>query len=92
MEVLLTSILKNLNFCSICSDFRAQGVFFFQTKFVFLTGYFDRIFLQHSKGTVVLSLNLKRFHLWSFFVKLWGLKIVALVNLKRLALDTISCY
>ena len=32
-------------------------------------------FLCHSKIIVVLSLNLKKiFHLWSFFVKLWGFK------------------
>ena len=53
-----------------CSDFRYEsngifvlgvGFFFLQTNFDFLTSHFDGIFLYHSKGIVVLSLNLKRY-------------------------------
>ena len=52
-----------------CSDFRnkSNGIFllgvdfFLHTNFDFLTSLFDKIFLYHSKGFVVLSFNLKRF-------------------------------
>ena len=44
---------------------RSGGFFFLQTNFDFLTNHFydilDGIVLYHSKGIVVLSLNLKRY-------------------------------
>ena len=55
-----------------CSDYRIESngvfvlgvVFFLQTKFDFYLAIFDGIcFLYHSKGIVVLSLNLKFFFL-----------------------------
>ena len=49
------------------------SVFFLQTHFDFLTSHFWRSFLYNSKGNVV-QLNFEKiFHLWSFFVRLWGI-------------------
>ena len=44
---------------SCCSDFRNESNRKFVLGLVFLLAIFDGIFLYHSKGTVVLSLNLQ---------------------------------
>ena len=57
-------------------------VFFLQTNFDFLNAIFDRIFLYHSKASVVLSSNLKRFFTCGHFLLSYGdLKIAILANL-----------
>ena len=69
--------------CNFCSDFRyeSNGIFvlgvgfFLQTIFDFLTSHFWRNFFISIKRYCCLELNFEKiFHLWSFFVKLWGFK------------------
>ena len=65
------------------SDFRYESngifvigwVFFLQTGFDFLTSHFWQNFLISFKKYCCLELKLENiFHLWLFFVKLWGFK------------------
>ena len=60
-------------------------VFFFRHDF--LTNHFDGIFLYHSKGIVVLSLNLNRYFSCDHFRSYGGLKIAILANLGQLTRD-----
>ena len=65
-------------------------VFFLQTNFDFLTSHFWRNFLYHSKGIVVLSLNLRRYFTCDHFSCSYeGLKITILANLGQLTRDII---
>ena len=66
---------------NFCSDFRYENngifvlgwVFFLQTNFDFLTSHFWRIFFIWFESYCYLELKFEKiFHLWSFFVKLWG--------------------
>ena len=69
---------------SCCSDFRYEsngifvlgvGFFFLQTNFDFLTSHFWRNFFISFESYCCLELKFEKiFHLWSFFVKLWGFK------------------
>ena len=59
---------------NFCSDFRYEsngifvlGVGFFSSDKFFLTSHFWRIFLNHWKGIIVLSLNLKRYFTCDYF-------------------------
>ena len=75
-----------------CSDFRyeSNGIFVLGWVFFFrqISTIFDRIFLYHSKGIVVLSLNLKRYFTCDHFLKSYGgLKIAILANLGQLTRD-----
>ena len=65
-------------------------VFFLRTNFDFLTSNFYGIFLYHSKGIVVLSLNSKRYFACDHFSYSYeGLKIAILTNLGQLTRDII---
>ena len=69
------------------TDYLCSGwVFFLQTNFDFLTSHFDGIFLYHSKGIIVLSLNLKKiyFTCHCFSLSHGSLKIAILANLGQL--------
>ena len=75
---------KNYWDLNYCSDFRYEsngifvlgvGFFFLQTNFDFLTSHFWRNFLMSFKRYCCPELKFEKiFHLWSFFVKLWGFK------------------
>ena len=75
---------KIWNELNCCSDFRYEsngifvlgvGFFFLQTNFDFLTSHFRRNFFISFKLYCCLELKCEKiFHLWSFFVKLWGFK------------------
>ena len=91
-QLLSTANAKDINKDSYCSDFRngifVLGVVFFQTNFDFLTSHFDRICLYHSKGIVVLSLNLQIYFTCDHFLRNYGgLKVAFLVNLGKLMRD-----
>ena len=67
-----------------CSDFWYEsngifvlgvGCFFLQTNFDFLTSHFWRNFFISFKRYCCSELKFEKiFHLWSFFVELWGFK------------------
>ena len=67
-ELLLTIIVPT--FDTKVTEYLCSGwvIFFFRQIFIFYLAIFDGIFLYHSKGIVVLSLNLKRYftcdHFW----------------------------
>ena len=79
---LMTLVVFKLK--SNCSDFRYEsngifvlgvGFFFLQTNFDFLTSHFWRNFFISFKRYCCPELKFEKiFHLWSFFVKLWGFK------------------
>ena len=58
------------------TEYLCSGWFFFlQTSFDFLTSHFWRNFFKSVKRYCCLELKFERiFHLWSFFVKLWGFR------------------
>ena len=72
------------NFSIYCSDFRYEsngifvlgvGFFFLRTKFDFLTSHFWRNFFISFERYCCHELKFEKiFHLWSFFVELWGFK------------------
>ena len=72
-----TSSLDVLTFDTKVTEYLCSGwVFFLQTNFdFFLASHFWRIFFSSFKRYCCPELKLEQiFHLWSFFVKLWGLK------------------
>ena len=82
-DVLLQKWIFIKKFMFSCSDVRKQsngilvlGVsFFLQTKYGFLTSFLNGIFLISFKRYCCLELRFEKiFHLWSFFVKLWGFR------------------
>ena len=79
----LTAKCKSIYIPSCCSDFRYEsngifvlgGGFFLQTNFDFLTSHFWRNFFISFKRYCCRELKFEKiYHLWSFFVKLWGFK------------------
>ena len=80
MIIIILIIVHDYHYCS---DFRYEvteclcsgGFFFLQTNFDFLTSLFDGIFFISFKKYCCPELKFEKiFHLWSFFVKLWGFK------------------
>ena len=64
------------------------GFFFFRQISTFKLAIFDGIFFNHSKGIVVLSLNLKHYFTCDHFLGSYGgLKIAILGNLGQLTRD-----
>ena len=85
-------VISNFN-ANFCSDFRyeSNGIFvlgvgfFLQTNFDYLTSQFKRDFSNHSKGIVILSLNLQKYFTCNYFLLSYGgLKVALLAYLGQL--------